>query len=375
MVEPRASTFELFAASAPGLEPVTLKELHSLGFREARAVTGGCVWHGTLHDAARENLWLRTANRVLLRVGAFDAPGRRELVARARRLDLAPFIRSGAAVRLHISAQRSRLYHTGLIAEAFHEATGTSSAPKDAPAPDIFIRLQNDRCTFSIDTSGELLHRRGYRQEVSRAPLRETLAAGMLLLAGYDGTEPFVDPMCGSGTIPIEAFLIATRTAPGLARNFAWEQFPSADSRWIEQLRAEAKSQVRTPPELIVGSDVHAGALSSAKRNAERATAASIRWERADAARLQAPAPTGLLVTNPPYGKRVGNQAERAAEESLRTLTFLLNGPFRTWRAGILAPRRAFGGLTRKATETRLDNGGIPVTLTQVEGAPVSSNG
>jgi putative N6-adenine-specific DNA methylase len=358
---------ELFASSAPGLEPVTLKELQKLGFSEARAVPGGCVFHGTLHDAARANFWLRTATRVLLRLGAFDAPGRRELVARARRLDLSPFVRPGTPVKLHVTASRSRLYHTGLIAEAFHEATGTTEAAKDAPAPEIFIRFQSDRCTLSIDTSGELLYKRGYRQEVSRAPLRETLAAGMLLLSGYDGELPFLDPMCGSGTITIEAFLIATRTAPGAKRTFAWQEIPSADAGWLDTLRAEAASQIRPLPSTLLGSDIHAGALASARRNAERAGADAITWERLDAAKRQPPAERGLIVTNPPYGKRVGHDADRSADEAMHALSSLLSGPFRAWNAGVLAPQHALRVPGRKIKETRLDNGGIPVTFTQLE--------
>jgi putative N6-adenine-specific DNA methylase len=352
--------YELFAASAPGLETTLRAELRTLGFNSTRPTVGGVIFSGTLDDVAKANLWLRTANRVLLRLGEFDAPGRRELLSRSRALPMRPFVAANAALKLHVTAHKSRLYHTGLIAEAFHEGTGTVSAEKDAPAPEVFIRFERDRCTVSIDTSGELLHRRGYRQETSHAPLRETLAASLLLISGYNGSLPLLDPMCGSGTIPIEAFLIATRRAPGLRRTFGFEAFPSASAERLAGLRKAAEELIRPAPALIQGSDIHAGALATARRNAERAEASLITWERADVARLTPSAEEGFLVTNTPYGRRIGQHADRTADDSLDALDAALSGPFRKWRAGVLVASSRWHASTSIHAQ-RLDNGGIPV--------------
>jgi len=163
-------------------------------------------------------------------------------------------------------------------------------------------------CTLSVDSSGELLYRRGYRQEISRAPMRETLAAGVLLHAGYSGTEPLWDPMCGSGTLVIEAAWIAAHRPPGALRGFAFEAWPWTDREAWRRERARRLAGVRAAPSSILGSDLHAGSLGTARRNARRAGATdAIAFQHADATALVAPAgPPGLIVSNLPYGKRVG---------------------------------------------------------------------
>lgn len=353
-----SSELDLFAVAAPGLERVVADELGSLGLK-ATVVEGGVTFRDTLAGAARANLWLRSASRVLLRVGTFDAPGRRELAARLARFPLDAYVPPGTPLHVHATASRSRLYHTGLIAEVVHDALDRPTAPKDAVAPTLFIRFDRDRCTVSVDTSGELLHRRGYRVDNAQAPLRETLAAGMVLLAGYDGSVPFVDPMCGSGTLAIEAWSIATQRAPGLQRQFAFEAFPALEQPAWEALRTEARARIRPSPALIEGSDIHGGSLAAARRNAARAGAAEIRWERGDVALRPVPAETGLLLVNPPYGRRVADQ-----EAALRALAGALDGRFARWHAGVLLPRSARLPVRRHAErELPLDNGGIPVRM------------
>lgn len=362
-----ASEWDLFAVAAPGLEGVVEAELRALGFA-AKREPGGVRFRGDLHAAARANLWLRAASRVLLRVGTFDAPGRRELAARVPRLPWADVLAPGARTRVRVSSHASRLYHTGLIEEVLRTALPIEPAG-ESPEAELLVRIVRDRCTVSLDTSGELLHRRGYREETSRAPLRETLAAGMLLLCGYDGSEPFVDPMCGSGTLPLEAALIARRRAPGWMRTFAVERFPGFDREVLGKLRAEAIEQERASGPLIAGSDVHAGAVAAASRNAARAGLTEwVRFERKDVASLEAPAGSGLLVTNPPYGQRVGGREDaRSAEAGLAALGTALEGPFSGWRAAVLLPPQ----LTRRLRlpirrEHALDNGGLSVTLAEI---------
>jgi putative N6-adenine-specific DNA methylase len=360
------TSFDLFAIVSPGLEKVAADELSHVGVAGVRCVHGGVTFRETLAGAARVNLWSRTATRILLRVGAFDAPGRRELAARAARLPLEPFVAPGAAVRIQASSTRSRLYHTGLITEVLHEALGRPET-KDKDAPLLSVRIERDRCTVSVDTSGELLHKRGYRTDVAPASLRETLAAGMLLLCRFDGAEPFLDPMCGAGTLAIEAGLIATGHAPGLDRRFALEDFPGFDGAVLDQLRTEARQKVTPQRCPIAASDIHAGALASARRNAARAGLHDIAFERADVSRRSTPAASGLLLANPPYGKRIGDaEGARSADAALEALGSALAGSLPLWRAGVLLPAKSRWKPARSvASEHTLDNGGIPVRLVQ----------
>lgn len=360
-----AQEHPLYVIVAPGLETLAARELEALGIKGIQVGKGGLSLRGTLEDAAKANLWLRTASRIVVRVGAFDAPGRRELAARARRFDWSPWFAPGSPLRIHVTCQSSRLYHTGLVAEVLHDATDTKPSSDD-DAPMLLARIVKDRCTLSIDTSGELLHKRGARQEISRAPLRETIAAGLLLACKYDGTLPFVDPMCGSGSLVLEAASIATGRAPGLDRSFALGRFPSFDPQLMERLRDDARQQVRRAPAPIIGSDLHAGALAQAGRNAVRAgVAEDLVLERANAATRSAPETAGLVAVNPPWGKRV--EADPATMEALRVS---LSTTFRRWRRALVAPDALLRTLMRRPPDgaISLNDGGIRVQLAQWAG-------
>ncbi|MGZ6123970.1 MAG: THUMP domain-containing class I SAM-dependent RNA methyltransferase, partial [Myxococcales bacterium] len=222
----------LFAVCAPGLEPVLLSEVQALGL-PGRALAGGVEIDGDLAEAMRLNLWLRTASRVLLRLGEpFRAATFPELVRKASALSWEEFLRKGVGAAFRVTCRKSRLYHSGAVAERLHQALQARTkfpvppaeageeAPEDAQ---LFVaRFERDLCTLSVDTSGALLHRRGWRGPQAKAPLRETLAAALLLAAGFRGEEAVCDPLCGSGTIAIEAALIAIRRAPGIGRAFAF---------------------------------------------------------------------------------------------------------------------------------------------------------
>src|SRR5580698_5210532 len=222
-----------FAVVAPGLEEVAARELRALSGRaeapisDLRVETGGLEWSAPPIDGYRANLWLRLPTRVLARVGTVEAREFGKLRRRAAGLGWAAFIAPGAAFELRASASRSRLYHTGAIVETAALAIGDAvkgahvAADDESAEVSILVRGAEDRFTFSVDASGERLHRRGARVEVGVAPLRETLAAGLLALAGWDPSTPLVDPMCGAGTIVIEAALQAVDKAPGIERAFA----------------------------------------------------------------------------------------------------------------------------------------------------------
>lgn len=341
----------LLATAAPGLEPILAAECAELGL-EVTAIEPGGVGIAPAADAVlRANLELRTASRVLVRVAEFQARLFPELERRARRIPWADFVSPGQPIRFRVTSRKSRLYHQGAIAERLAEVAGAaleSLTPErdpeaeDSPSagPLFVVRVVRDRFTISADSSGELLHRRGYRLATAKAPLRETLAAAMLQASGWDGRAPLADPFTGSGTIPIEAALLARRIPPGLERSFGFERWPSFDpARWRELLARARDRILPRAPGPIAGHDRDEGAIAAALANAGRAgVAGDVRFV-AQALSALAPFPEpGHLVTNPPYGLRVGDRrslrnlyaklgavaAERCAGS---TLTVLLGAP------------------------------------------------
>ena len=260
----------LFAVCAPGLEPVLAEEMRALGF-PGRALAGGVETDDGPDEAMRLNLWVRTASRVLVRMGdPFRATAFPELVRKASALPWEQFIRKGMRAAFRVTCRKSRLYHSDAVAErllaALRERVGFAVEAADAAEDDVpasasedrqlfLARLERDLCTVSADSSGALLHQRGWRGPQAKAPLRETLAAALLLGAGFTGEEPFCDPMCGSGTLAVEAGLIAMRRAPGLARRFAFQRWPGHSARQWEHLLAEARKRERPLPRPIEASD------------------------------------------------------------------------------------------------------------------------
>jgi len=231
------------------------------------------------------------------------------------------------------------------------------AAARRAGAAKLVARSRGGRASLSVDAAGAPLYRRGWRARIGAAPLRETLAAGLLAVAGHDGEAPFLDPMCGSGTIAVEAALIAARRAPGLGRSFAFEALPGHDAARTERLRAGLAARARTPPAPIHASDRNAGALRLARKNAEAAGVADlVRFAREDAAAVVPPPGPGVLAVNPPYGVRLDDEVS-AAWRALGALLVRLPG----WRAAVLAPDRGLERLLPLAPATLLpvSNGGI----------------
>jgi putative N6-adenine-specific DNA methylase len=374
---PRAERFELFAICAPGLESVLEAEMRALGLDVGKRDIGGVAFAGGSSALFRSNLWLRTATRVVARVGEFHARLFDELERHSRKLAWSRFIAGGHPVRLRVSTSKSRLYHTGAvaqrIAEAMEKSTGvaptvTSGSDEDDEAgetPLVIIRLFRDQCTVSIDTSGALLHRRGYRLATAKAPLRETLGAALLLAGEWDPRTTLIDPLCGAGTIPIEGAQIARRMPPGLHRGFAFMRWPTFHEPTWKKVIDEAREQVLPAvPAPILGSDRDAGAIAASRENAERAgVAADIVFEEKVISRIAPPmgAPRGAIVTNPPYGVRVGDR------DALRNLYAQLGNVarerFREWKLIVLSadPRleAQIGGTSEPVLGTK--NGGIAV--------------
>ncbi|NOT08259.1 MAG: class I SAM-dependent RNA methyltransferase [Gemmatimonadales bacterium] len=370
------SLFSCFAITAPGIEGLTRTELEALGLSVVSSEPGGVAFEAPAAALYAANLHLRTANRIIVRLAEFPARAFYELERKAKRVPWGEVVAPGTQVRFRVTSRKSRLYHEDGIAERVAGAIpGAELEPRDAaPGPEgesgaetqlFVVRVVRDMVTISADSSGELLHRRGYRLATAKAPLRETLAAAMLLGAGYDGSEALIDPFAGAGTIPIEAAMLARRMAPGLRRRFAFERWPSFDAgRWAS-LRDEAEARVLPrAPAPIVGGDLDAGAIRAAGENAARAgVLEDIEFRAAAFDTLTSTVARGYLVTNPPYGRRI------AGEEALSGL-FQAFGAFAReqlpgFRVAFLSPDpeldRATGLPLSMLWQT--ENGGIPVRL------------
>ncbi len=397
-----AERLSCFAVAAPGLEAIVASELADLDLAPA-AEPGGVTFRGTLTDVARANLHLRTASRVLVRAARFHARALGELERRAGQVPWQRFIPPGADVRVRATSRKSRLYHQGAVAERVGEAivarlggawhTGSdeerepaegapggqtareaaaaiveASHPRAESHPLVVVRLLRDECEISVDTSGALLHRRGWRLATGKAPLRETLAAALLTASGWDAATPLLDPFCGSGTIPIEAALRARCMAPGLGRRFAVLDWPGFDPPVWDALVAEARERILpAAPAPIVGADRDAGAIAGARANAERAgVGADVELRHAALSALTVPDAAGALVTNPPYGHRVGDR--RALRDLYARFGQIARERLDGWTVTLLLPA-ALERDTALTFEERLrsNNGGLAVRVVTTE--------
>ena len=366
--EAKKPPLHLFAVCAPGLENVLLDELKSLSVGNARAIPGGVEFTGNWSTVYRVNLWLRTAGRVLRRLPAFNALTFGELYRKVQQLGWEEFVGGGLALDIQAVSHGSRLYIKKKIAEVIQQAIGDRLQHEVGSAADglyVLARIAKNVCEISVDTSGELLPRRGYRQETGRAPLRETLAAGMLLLAGYDPARPFCDPMCGAGTIAAEAALLAMRRAPGRGRAFAFQQFPNFDAATWEKLCATADHRaLAAPPAPVAANDISESAAAAARANFARAGLADfIALTQRDIGEVKPADEAGLVLFNPPYGDRLA-RGPKLTGLYARAGAILLDR-FAGWNYGVLLERENLFHemrLPKKAT-FRLTNGGKKVKL------------
>lgn len=368
--------------TAPGLEEMLADEIAKLTGRRGETSSGGVAFAGGLKDMRRVNLWSRIANRVVVRVDEFHASTFHELERKAKQVDWGRFVASGQSVRFRVTCKKSKLYHSDAVAERLatalkakvggtkHVVTGDEiDEDEDGGgtthnAQLFVVRIIDDMCSISADSSGELLHRRGYRQAVAKAPLRETIAAAMVVGSGWDMKAPLVDPMCGAGTIVIEAAMMARQIAPGLNRRFAFENWPRhSATEWSAEVDAARAEQLEKSPARIVGSDRDEGAIVAAVANAERAgVLADIQLDVRALSAADVPDEACWIVTNPPYGMRLGEGG------SLRDLYA---------RLGKLVRARSGCGVALLSADSELEdqmkmslrevfrtsNGGIPVHL------------
>jgi putative N6-adenine-specific DNA methylase len=312
---------EFFATAPRGLEALLVEELQSLGVQNVSQVPGGVGFSGGWDICYRANLWSRIASRVLWKLHSFQYGNEQDIYAATKALDWPQFFAVERTLRVNLTAQKSPLksleFATLRIKDAvcdrFRDAFG-KRPDVDRTAPDVRVHafLEAGRATLYLDTSGEPLFKRGWRAEQGEAPLRENLAAGIVMLTGWQPGEPLLDPMCGGATLLVEAAAMARGRAPGARRNFGFEKLSAFDATLWETIKQEKPQTVASDLRLY-GSDTDAQALDVARRNL--AAAGVERWvelERADVLERAAPAPSGVMVANPPYGERMGSADELA---------------------------------------------------------------
>ncbi|MBN2907195.1 MAG: class I SAM-dependent RNA methyltransferase [Rhodobacteraceae bacterium] len=329
---------DIFLVAPPGLESPLRDEAAARGFADPRAVPGGVETRGGWPEVWRANLQLRGAARVLVRIGAFRAFHLAQLDKRARKFPWAKVLRADIPLRVEVTCHASRIYHAGAAAErierALREELGATIAPEAALC--LKVRIDDNLCTFSLDSSGEPLHRRGHKEAVGKAPMRENLAALFLRQCGYDGTGPVLDPMCGSGTFVIEAAEIAAGLAPGRSRGFAFEALAGFDAAAWARMRAATPQGAGEGPVRFHGFDRDAGAVRMATANAARAGVSGLTCfaQQPVGALTRPEGPAGLVIVNPPYGARIGNKNMLYALYA--TLGQVLRDQFTGWRVGLV---------------------------------------
>lgn len=375
-------TFEIFLMAAPGLEPFVAEEARAAGFADAVAVPGGVVTQGSWPDVWRANLVLRGPGRVLARIGAFRAFHLAQLDKRARKFPWGDVLRPDVAVRVEVATNRkSKIYHAGAaqqrIETALAEELGVPIATEAEAegAVTVRARIDDNLVVLSVDTSGDGLHKRGHKEAVGRAPLRETMAAMFLRACAFDGREPVLDPMCGSGTFVIEAAEIAVGLLPGRSRSFAFERLATFDAGAWQALRAASTPGPSVPQPAVCfhGSDRDAGAFTAARANAERAGVAHmVSFEKCAVGDIAPPdGPPGLVIVNPPYGQRIGQK--KALYGLHGALGGALKSRFRGWRVGIVTMEAALAqatGLPLLPPGPPVAHGGLRVRLHRTEPLP-----
>ncbi len=373
-----APRLPLYATCARGTEELLREELEELGAARIRLDRGGVRFQANLDEALRTVLWTRLAMRVLYPLGEFDAEGADGLYAAASQVAWEEHLTADSTFSVEATLRAGETGHSGFIALKIKDALVDRLRNKLGARPDVDTRhpdvrvvahLARNKLSLSLDLVGEPLHRRGYRAKPTTAPLKETLAAAILRAVKYRGEEPLVDPMCGSGTLVIEGGLIATNRAPGLNRKFSVERWPHLGSQArsiLGDLREDARKAVRKSPVPILGFDKSADAVLAARQNVKAAGLdETVRILERDATKeLPVPETPGLVVTNPPYGERIGS----GGQKGMKTFYFQLGeslGTLKGWRLAVLSGNPAFESAfhMRPAHRREMWNGPIECEL------------
>lgn len=369
----------LLATATFGLEKVVKNELKTLGFAKTRGFDGGVEFDGELVDIARANMWLRCADRVLLKLGAFTAVTFDELFEQTKALPWEQWIPVDGKFDVRGKSNKSQLHNVSAcqaivkkaVVERLKEHYAVDWFAETGASYTIQVSLLKDTAVLTIDTSGAGLHKRGYRLEAGEAPIKETLAAALVQLSFWNKERLLIDPMCGAGTILIEAAMIGRNIPPGWNRSFAaeeWSIFP--DGLW-DDVRREAKLSIdrTTPPLQILGYDIEPSYVKIAQANAKRATVErDIEFRQKDVKKLWIDQQYGILISNAPYGIRIANFQE------LNQIYIALNKTFRKksgWSVYVLTADKKFPNYFKRARPNRvrkLYNGRIETNYYQYYG-------
>ena len=360
-----------------GLERVLKTEILKLGYEIAESSEGAVKIYGDITDVYRLNIWLRTSNRVLIQLGEGKAESFDELFELVKSIDWASYLPSDAKCNVSkITCVKSKLFSKSdcqriikkALSERLSKSYGFTRLPETGAEYPLFVTIKNDHVQLNLNTSGESLHRRGYRLAKGEAPLKETLAAGIILLSYYHGQCEFADIMCGSGTIIIEAALIAANRPPGINRQFAFEKWDLLTEKDQNNVKMEIESRTFQIKHRILGSDIDGSVLKNARENAERAGVSDdVSIQKLDFREFKSKKYNGLIVTNPPYAERIGEF--KKTEKLYKDMSVLVES-LNNWDISVLCGysefQRAFG---RKADKNRkLFNGDMLTYLYQYQG-------
>ncbi|NLZ93834.1 MAG: class I SAM-dependent RNA methyltransferase [Firmicutes bacterium] len=359
---------ELIATAAFGLEAVVAKELKELGYTDQMVENGRVTFYGDEAAICRTNLWLRSADRVLVKVGEFEATTFAELFEQTKALPWQEWLPVNAEFPVSGKSVKSKLFSVSdcqaivkkAIVEKLKQTYKQTWFEETGPLYKIEVGLLKDRATLTIDTSGAGLHKRGYRELTARAPLRETLAAALVRLSKWPADHVLADPFCGSGTIPIEAAMLALNIAPGLKRSFSAEKWPNIPRRLWQQARTEAKDAIMRQRALrILGTDIDNKVLSLARHHARLAGVESqIHFQRLPFADFRSRFEQGFVICNPPYGERLGEKRE--AEALYRQMQEVF-AKMPTWSVFVITSHKGFEKLYGRPADKKrkLYNGRI----------------
>ena len=364
--------FEIFLATQPGLEKWLLQEVQQAGFKQAKATGGGVTIQGGWNDVWRANLTLRGASKVLARIGEFRAFHLAQLDKRARKFPWGDTLTSGHIVKVEVVTNRkSKIYHAGAAIERIERAISEEFGAKIAASMEeaeiiIKARIDDNNVILSVDTSGAGLHKRGHKQAMGKAPIRETMASLLLRACEFNGMEPVFDPMCGSGTFLIEAAEISRGLMAGRSRSFAFEKLASYDEQAVQAVRD--RWTARENKQQFYGSDRNVNVIGFAKQNAERAGVADLcTFKPIPVSAIERPeGRTGLVIVNPPYGARVGKKKDLFALYS--AFGDVMRDRFGGWRVGLVTADTQLAEATKLPwlpVSAPISHGGLKVRLFQ----------